>query len=321
MTEDLVVEILKGKHSRPVPNGTKEIFEELLENSGFKKGSFKILLGRQIRGACEAKKIMVHNLDEQTGMIMIKAQIDGRKDQRFETFLNLPYQFKQKSEVFLKALRAGEELTNNPPQVEECSEKNNFEISKKPEVEKTIISQRSPRGIGFEHFIADEESIYLFWLEIKKFFENDEKKVSRKELTDKFLINYGHFSSSYRFISKLIQLEIFAEIEASKGNKKDLSIGEKLQAVIVKAEKGEVQKQQSSKKFASDCIKKISRLESMVKEKRDIDNLLEEKERRVRELKKEEELLGLEIEDLKKWITPAMQEAEEKLEALKKILG
>jgi hypothetical protein len=300
------VEILEGKHSRPAPAGTKELFELLFRKSGFKDGDFKILLGRQIRGACGAKKMMVHNLDEQTGTIMIKAQINGKKDQRFEFFLTLPNQ--QKPKFFLKSLKKGAYLINNPPEIQPVK-KDEEDVLQIQKVEKEKISQRAPRGVGFKHFIADEESVYLFWLEIRELFGNDKKMTTRKEFTDNFLINYGHSSSCYRFISKLVQLKILSEVKIFSGNKKNLVVGENLSKIIDEIEKDSVEE-----KKPNTFAEKIDRLQ-LLKDK--YNKII----KRQREITLSLDNLRKEYEELSLKTTTEMQEAEKKLKALKKILG
>jgi hypothetical protein len=256
---------------------------------------------------------------------MIKAQIDGRKDQRFETFLTLPNNFKQKPEVFLTALERGAELVNNPPIVKNlasdvCEKQSETTKDQVPKKSETSKKSRSLKG-DLEHIIAGEETILIFWNEIEDMFE-DNGTIRRKKLIDNFLIRHGSEPSCYRFISKLIRLRIFGEIKYPGENRKDLIVGERLGEIINKFQKEEVKKEQPSEGFPlGSYAEKISKLESMVKEKKDVENLLEEKETRVRSLEEKIKALNLEIEDLKKWITPEMLEAEEKLEALRKILG
>ncbi len=314
MEKKLTVEILEGKHSRPAPTGTRNFFKQLLKDSGIKKGVFKILLGKQIRGADKAKRIIVHNIDQQTGTILMKAQINGKRDQRFEMFLTLPNQFKQRPEIFFKALKRGERLINNPSKIKKQEkvqeEDDNFEKFVESKPEKIKVSQKSSKRIGFNHLISDEDSVYLFWLEIKEIFGNDgQKMVSRKFLIENFLINYGHSATCYKFIAKLIEMNIFSETETFSGKRRYLTIGSKLKKIISKIEKRSPNSKKNSFNF-----KKVKELQILVSKKNELESLILEKEATLKNL--EEDLNKLKAE-----ISLEMQQAEEKLDALNKLLG
>jgi hypothetical protein len=318
MAEDLVVEVLEGKHSRFIPGGIKETFEELFEEAGIKKGFFKIMLGKQIRGNCETNDVIVHNLNKRTGMILMKVKFNGKKDQRFEAFLTLPNQFRQKPEVFLKALKRGAKSLNNPPIISALTSVNEkySEIQDDQKsvnvCEKTI--RKKPRGIGFDHLISDEEAIYLFWLEVRDMFEETEgiKTLRRKKLIDNFLIQFGHEISCYQVIKKLVDKGVFSEI--SQMGRKDLLVGERLWEIIIKAEEEQTKKEQLDQKPSGRYDEKIKKLQSLAEEKAKIEALISEKEKQLEELRKE-------LEELSGKITPEMQEAEKNLEILRKILG
>lgn len=311
MEQKLEVEILPGKHSRPAPNGTRESFENLLKNAGIKKGVFKILLGKQIRGGCEAKRILIHNIDEKTNAILIKAQINGKKDQRFEFFLTLPNQFRQKPEVFFGALEKGADLINNPVEsiavnCEGEKELNNQEKEKLEEPK--VIKKRRPRGLGFSHFVADEESIYIFWLEIKEFFKENEG-VNRRKLTEDFLSDYGHTTSCYRFVAELLRLKIFAETSAIKGSRR-LVVGEKLRKIINKFENKNSRKHST---LEPEFFSEIEKLRNHFLKKREIEEKINSKKSLIQKTQ-------MEIEDLSRQITSEMNKAEQKLNALRSIL-
>ncbi|MFH0846225.1 MAG: hypothetical protein V1851_02385 [Patescibacteria group bacterium] len=312
MQENLEVIVLEGKHTRPVPTNTEKNFKELLRKSGINQGSFKFVLGKQIRGASGTDSIVVHNIDTSTGSILIKTKIDGKKDQRFEAFLTLPENFKNKGFVFFEMLKKGAENMNHPP----------IDLKQDTDKEKSLLTphndrslfpppQKKSRGIGFKHFIEDDESIYIFWLEIKKLFEKD-NPPTRNDLIDNFLIDFGSKAGCYRFVSDLIKKKILSENDSTKRTS-FLSIGEKLSIIINKQD----EKRKTERVFSKDSdsvFEKIRNLKTLCSQKELLEKEIQEQNLLIEKARKK-------IEGLQKQITPEMMESEEKLKAIETLLA
>lgn len=158
------------------------------------------------------------------------------------------------------------------------------------------------RGVGFNHFIADEEAIYFFWLLIKDrdIFE-ESGNIVRRKLIDNFLIQYGHHRGScYRFISRLVKKGLFEETDYINGKRSDLVISQKFQEIVNEMEKKQpksnIKKQPLQRPPNNDRIALISQKEKQVKAiNLEIRNLIKEL---ILEKKKEVEALEARLEAL-----------------------
>lgn len=184
----------------------------------------------------------------------------------------------------------------------------NQNLGKKEKTSKIV-----PKKVGFNHLIANDNSIYRFWFEIKDMFED--ATLRRKKLIDDFLIQFGHEISCYRFIRKLINEGFFRETQYAKGRGRDLIMSKKFQKIVVRVENN-----LAEKKSISGYAKEVGIFESAMGEKTAMDIFSKEMEIVFRKFQEDVGVLKQQIQKTKKSIALESRKAEKDLAVLRRSL-